>query len=112
MHDLLDDCKKYGIPTALLLMPEHSACRGWYSPPSRELVRRHLGQVAREYQLPVIDMRDWLTDEDFADYCHMVRWAAAPFSRRLGREVLQPWLEGKPLPQGVLLREDGPATAH
>jgi hypothetical protein len=94
LRDLLEECRILGIKTALLLMPEHSECRRWYSAQARSLVSRYLDGISREYQVPVIDTRDWLSDEQFSDCCHMAKRAAAPFSRRFGREALYPWLTG------------------
>jgi hypothetical protein len=105
LRDLLHDCKSRGIQVALMLLPEHSACRRWYSPQSHELVRAYLGSVSRDYRIPVFDLRDWMSDDAFADFCHMAPQAAAPFSERFGREVLQPWLEGQPLRRDLLLRD-------
>lgn len=103
LRELLDLCRAWGIQAAVFLMPEHSECRRWYSPQARELVRSYLGELGRAYQVPVIDTRDWLSDEYFADFCHMARAGAAPFSHRFAREVLQPLLEGQPLGREVIL---------
>ena len=92
LRDLLDECKAYNIRVGLVLMPEHSQCRSWYSPQAKELVRSYLDGLIRDYGVSVMDTRDWLPDEGFADYLHMARAAAAPFSERFGREMLYPWL--------------------
>jgi hypothetical protein len=103
LRDLLADCKAHGIRTLLLLMPEHSQCRRWYPPQAHALVHAYLDEVSREYQAPVIDTRDWLSDDGFSDFCHMARLAAAPYSERFGREVLRPWLAGESLPTAYCL---------
>lgn len=105
LRDLLDECKAQGIQVALMLLPEHSACRRWYSPEAQELVHKYLGSVSREYRVPVFDVRDWMDDDAFADFCHMAPWGAGPFSERFGREVLQPWCEGRPIDPKVLLHD-------
>lgn len=105
LRELLDECRADGIRTALFLMPEHSACRGWYPPQTQDAVCAYLQQLSREYQVPVIDTRDWAPDEHFADFCHMAPQGVQPFSERFGREVLRPWLQGKPLDRAVLLRQ-------
>lgn len=94
LRDLLDECKKFGIRTALLLMPEHSECRKWYSMQARKLVSDYLDGLRGKYPVPVVDTRDWLGDDQFSDCCHMARRAAAPYSLRFGREALYPWLTG------------------
>jgi hypothetical protein len=108
LRAILDECRARQIKTALLLMPEHSECRRWYSTQAQELVRRYLGDLSREYHVPVIDVRDWVSDDGFTDFCHMAKEAAAPFSRRFGRKVLQPWLAGEPLSRDVLLKTENP----
>jgi hypothetical protein len=105
LRDLLDECRASGVKVALFLMPEHGECRRWYSPQARALTRRYLTGLSQEYQVPAIDMRDWLSDEEFSDFCHMLPRAAAPLSLRFAREVLQPWLKGEPLDRKVLLQD-------
>jgi hypothetical protein len=110
LHEILDECRARTIRVALFMMPEHSATRRCYTAQARNLVTDYLGRIAREYQLPVLDTRDWLPDEAFADCYHTWQQGAAAYSERFGREVLQPLLAGEPLPRGVLLAEDGGAT--
>jgi hypothetical protein len=105
LRALLDECRTSGIEAALFLMPEHGECRRWYSPQARTLTRRYLTELRGEYHVPAIDMRDWLRDEDFSDFCHMLPRAAAPLSERFGREAVQPWLRGEPLDRTVLVQD-------
>jgi hypothetical protein len=105
LHDLLDECRAAGIKIALLLMPEHSECRRWYSPQAQNLVSSYLSGICKEYGISAFDTRDWSPDGDFADFCHMVRHGAKPFSERFAREVMQPWLNGEALSHDVLLKE-------
>jgi hypothetical protein len=94
LRELLDECRADGIKAALFLMPEHSACRSWYTPQAQAVVRAYLQQLSQEYHIPVFDTRAWVPDEYFADFCHMLPQGARPFSERFGREVLRPWLQG------------------
>ncbi|HTU20101.1 MAG TPA: hypothetical protein VMG10_18700 [Gemmataceae bacterium] len=103
LRDLLNECRADGIKPAVFLMPEHSACRGWYSPQTRALVRAYLTELSKEYRFPTIDMRDWAPDESFADFCHMAPWGAPPLSQRFAHDALRPWLRGDPLRRDVLL---------
>jgi hypothetical protein len=105
LREILDECRKRGIRAAVLLMPEHSLTRDWYSPQARALVHGYLYGLRRDYGVPILDTRDWVPDEQFADFCHMAPAAAAPFAQRLGREVVQPLLQGRLLDTGVLLPE-------
>ena len=76
LRDLLDECRADGVKTALFLMPEHSACRGWYSPQTHALVRDYLTRLSKDYPVSAIDMRNWAPDADFADFCHLAPWGA------------------------------------
>jgi hypothetical protein len=101
LRELLGECRAHGIKAVVYLMPEPGVTRGWYTPQSRALVQGYLTGLSREYEVPVIDTREWLPDKDFTDFCHMWDTAAGPFSDRFAREVLQPLLLGKP-PGGEL----------
>jgi hypothetical protein len=102
LHELLDECRKDGIKTALFLMPEHSECRRWYSPQTHAVVCDYLTRLRAEYAIPVLDARDWAPDENFADFCHMAPWGAGPFSERFGREALGPLLQSETAAKGFL----------
>ena len=107
LRELLSECRARGIKVALLMMPEHSVTREWYPPQARALIRDYLGGISREFATPVIDLRTWAADEHFADLCHLGRHGVEPISARFGREVLQPMLEGRPLPESVRLGAAG-----
>lgn len=109
LRELLDECRAEGIQTALFFMPEHSACRSWYTPETQAAVCTYLRDLGREYQVPVIDTRDWTPDEHFADFCHMAPQGVKPFSERFARDVLRPWLQGRPLAHAVLFPQSEPA---
>jgi len=103
LHEMLDECARRHIRAALVVMPEHSVLRGWYTPVARQRLHAYLTQLGSEYQVAVLDARTWVPDEDFFDLAHVLPRAAAPFSERFGRQVLQPWLQGRTLSDAVLL---------
>ncbi|HWG45429.1 MAG TPA: hypothetical protein VN688_21885 [Gemmataceae bacterium] len=107
LRELLDECRTRGIKVALIWMPEHSLTRGWYPPQARALAHQYLDQLKQEYQVPIVDTREWVRDEHFVDYCHVGSQGVAPFSERLGRDVIEPIAEGKNLNTEVLFQEDG-----
>jgi hypothetical protein len=92
LRELLEECRRNHTKAALILMPEHSELRSWYTPAVHEQVNAYLSRLSNDYQAPVIDTRDWVDDGGFHDLTHMAPPAAAPFTLRLGREVLLPWL--------------------
>jgi hypothetical protein len=92
---LLDLCRWQHLPTVLLLMPESSAFRSWYSDRARATVARYLDGLVKDFDVPLLDARTWVADEDFSDGHHLLRGGQAAFSTRLEREVLQPLVEGR-----------------
>jgi hypothetical protein len=95
LREVLEECRRQHTKAALILMPEHSELRSWYSPSVDEQVNVYLDRLKREFQVPVFDTRSWVNDEEFHDLTHMAPSAAAPFTSRLGREMVQPWIMGK-----------------
>lgn len=106
-HEVLTECTTRGIRPMLVLMPEHSAMRSWYSPASRARVEEMVERLSQAYGAPAVDARLWLADEGFADYCHYDLQGASELTRRLAVEALRPWMTGAPLPEHVLLRGRG-----
>ena len=101
--DLLDECRTHGIRVALIILPEHSALRGWYPPSTRASLTAYLLRLGATYHAPVIDARTWCGDEEFVDYCHLQPVGARSFSERFGREVYRPLLEGQAPADAILL---------
>jgi len=106
LREILEECHRRHIKAALILMPEHSQVRSWYTPAVHEQIHDYLDRLKREYRIAVFDTRTWLADEDFYDWTHMAPSAAAPFTLRLGRTLLLPWLTGKTVPS----KEDEPKS--
>ncbi|HWG45543.1 MAG TPA: hypothetical protein VN688_22460 [Gemmataceae bacterium] len=92
LREILEECRRHNTKAALILMPEHSELRSWYTPAVHEQLNAYLSRLSADYHVPVMDTRDWVPDEAFHDLTHMAPPAAAPFTLRLGREMLQPWL--------------------
>lgn len=93
LRELLSSCRHHHIPTVLLLAPESTAFRSWY--PDRVLreVLEHCRSLGAEFGSRLVDARDWLGDDSFIDGQHAFPAAAEAFTRRLGREVLQPLVQ-------------------
>ncbi|HEX5270359.1 MAG TPA: hypothetical protein VFW33_07730 [Gemmataceae bacterium] len=96
MADALSACRQSNVPVALLLMPEGPTFRANYSPSMRAGLDDYLGAVSRRWGVPIIDARDWLPDDAFADSHHLTRDGAVAFSDRLEREALSPLLRDPP----------------
>jgi hypothetical protein len=87
LRDLLGRCRREGIPVALVIMPEASVFRSWYSPRTRQVLQRLLAEMHETYGAEIIDANRWLPDEYFVDGHHMIAAGAAAFSVRLCAEV-------------------------
>jgi hypothetical protein len=95
LRELLDVCRREHIRLALLLTPEATVFRSWYSPAARAAIDEYLARLSGAYGVPLIDGRAWLPDDDFIDTHHPLKRGAAAFSRRLGQEVLEPLVQGR-----------------
>jgi hypothetical protein len=95
LRELLDLCRQRQIVAVLLLTPESSEFRGWYPPAALRLVDDYCRGLSREYGVPLVGSREWLPDDMFTDGHHVTERGATEFTRRLGREVLQPLADGR-----------------
>ena len=96
LRELMASCRKEEIPAALVFMPEGPAFRSWYSADALQDIQEWVRQLGRENAAPVIDARQWMTEDDFSDSNHLLPDAAARFTDRLGREYIQPLLRRLP----------------
>jgi len=92
LRELLDTCHREGIRTALLLSPEGPIFRGWYPPGSDEQLRTFLRSITADLKVPIINAREWLSEEEFRDSHHLMPQAVPGYTRRLGQEGILPML--------------------
>jgi hypothetical protein len=88
LREVLDLCRTERLAVVLFLMPESSEFRSWYSSAARHQLSAYLAALHGEYGVPLIDARCWITDWDFSDGHHLLRWGASAFTRRFVTEVL------------------------
>jgi hypothetical protein len=93
-RELLELCRRKHIPVTLFTTPEGSSYRSWYSLAARQQIDDYLARLASEYAVVVCDTRTWLADSDFTDSHHPLQKGAENFTRRFGREVLEPLVQG------------------
>lgn len=91
-RDLLMRCHQEQIATALIWMPEGKLFQSWYPRTTEKQIRGHLAALAEEFDVPLIDARDWVPDDGFVDGHHLRYVGAVRFTERLGNEVLTPLL--------------------
>jgi hypothetical protein len=87
MRDLLACCRRERIPVVLILTPESSEFRSWYTPACQTATTNLLSELRADYGVEVIDARCWLDDEDFFDGHHHDVSGATKFTTRLLAEV-------------------------
>jgi hypothetical protein len=91
-RDLLQNCRQRQVAAALIWMPEGKLFQTWYPPTAVIEIRRYLQRLCEEFDVPLIDARNWVEDEYFVDGQHLRSLGAARFTERLGREILTPIL--------------------
>ena len=96
LRELLDLCRREKLPAALVVMPESSAFRSWYSPEARTAIRGLLDQLNQTYGVEVIDAERWVADEDFEDGHHTLLHGADVFTYRLYAELPRLLAQSKP----------------
>ena len=89
IQDLVGRCKRGGIPTAMVLMPEGKTFQSWYPRSAWPQVRRFLKQLRERNGVAIIDAHNWMTEADFLDSHHLLTQGAEGFATRLGPEVLR-----------------------
>jgi hypothetical protein len=94
-RELLALCRADGVRVALLLTPEGSEFRSWYTADAERRLSEWCAAVSRDSGAPLIDARRWLSDECFFDSHHVLAPGAEAFTRRLEAEVLRPLVEGR-----------------
>jgi hypothetical protein len=93
LRDLVERCRRERIAVVLVLMPESSEFRSWYSSRGLAEVRDLLEELGDGCNL--VDARTWLPDTDFRDGHHVHANGARAFTMRL-REELRPLLAAGP----------------
>jgi hypothetical protein len=86
---LLDSCRQKRIDAALLTMPESSELRAAFGPQAAVSLASYLEDLRSEYDISLLDAREWSPDADFVDGEHLLPAGAIRFSQRLERGATQ-----------------------
>jgi hypothetical protein len=95
LREMLDVCRQEHIGVLLLLMPEASELRRRHSNEGLARVNDYLASITREYGVPLVDARTWVSDQWFIDGHHMVANGAIAFSHRLSHDILPSFLRSR-----------------
>jgi hypothetical protein len=112
LAEVLALCRREGVAAALVLMPEGPAFRSWYAPGAREQIDAFLNELGGAFNVPLIDARAWLGEQDFSDSHHMRGVGAAAFTRRLTRDEILPLLRHRARDLHALDAGREPATGR
>jgi hypothetical protein len=93
LRQLVAECRGHGIPVALLYLPEGAVFRSLMTPEAVRLSDEHLRRVVAGLNVPLIDARGWVPDEDLPDGFHLTRDGAAKFTRKLHAAVAETFPE-------------------
>jgi len=94
LEDTIEQCRRENIQPALVMMPEGPMYRSFYSADSWQRIDRFLHDFSQKVRVPLIDAREWLSEEAFSDSHHITTEGSALFTDRLTEELL-PLLGGQ-----------------
>jgi len=90
LDGLLAECKTANVRVAVVIPPEGSEFRSWYPDRVVEELKALTDRLRMTHGVLIVDARQWLPDEAFADSHHVIRQWAKPYTERLVREVIVP----------------------
>ncbi len=79
--------RAHGSRVGFLYLPESVEFQSWYPAPVERAARTHLAGLERDLGVPIINARDWMSDDQLADGFHLSRVGAGSFTERLGLAV-------------------------
>jgi hypothetical protein len=94
LRELLELCRREKIAAVLVLMPEGTDFRSWYGAEHWAEISAFLRDLQREMDVPLIDGREWVRDEDFADSHHLLPQGADVFTGRLSAALGDMLIQG------------------
>jgi hypothetical protein len=93
LREVFEICRAERITPVVALVPEGSDFRSWYGPEAKALTTELIAIACAGADGRVIDARDWLPDDAFADGHHMLHTAAPIYTGRLTKELIIPALK-------------------
>jgi hypothetical protein len=93
--DLFRLCRQEKITAVVVAMPDGFLAD--YDPAANARMDDFLRELSREHGTPLVDAREWAALDEFVEGIHLTHQGAARFTKRFGREVIRPYLDGEPL---------------
>lgn len=92
LREFLTRCQQEQIAVEILIMPEGAAFQRWYPAETSAEVEVLCQALGRDFDVPVVNARNWFDESAFFDNHHLFPQFATLFTQRFGREGLPPLL--------------------
>jgi hypothetical protein len=106
LREILDVCRHERITPILMLMPEASEFRHWFSPEAEVKLDQYLAALSEEYEVSLIDARSWMIDTDFTDGHHLLPSGATAFTERFGSELYPLLGDNRPIVTALTIEDN------
>lgn len=87
LTDMLALCRQENSAVLLVLMPEASELRSWYTPEAEARLQELLADMKQSFDLDHVDARTWIPDDCMWDSYHLLIPGSTLFTDRLAEEV-------------------------
>jgi hypothetical protein len=87
LKQLIDEIRADQIPLALIYLPESSAFRVNMTPQSVQIADAHLKRIQSEWNLKLLNTREWAGEAELPDGFHLTQQGAADYTRRLAGAI-------------------------
>ena len=96
LRQAVAECRAANIPVALVYLPESAGFRAFMPPEAVRRADEHLAKVLADLNVPLIDCRGWVPDDDLPDGFHLTQSGAAAYTKKLAPAVIStfPTLNG------------------
>ena len=95
LRQLIAECRALNIPAALAYLPESAEFRKFMPPHAAQLGEDYLQNVRKELNIPLIDGRGWVGDDQLPDGFHLMQPGATVFTRKFADAIDATFLESK-----------------
>jgi hypothetical protein len=89
IETLIKVCRTNGVEPIVIVLPENSEFRSWYSPDAMAQIKRYLDDLREHQHVRVQDYRFSLNDDYFTDGQHLHEQGAWVFTHMLNQTLLQ-----------------------
>lgn len=87
LRQLIAECRSLNIPAALAYLPESAEFRKLMPPHAAQLGKDYLQNVRKELNVPLIDGRGWVGDDQLPDGFHLMQPGATVFTRQFADAI-------------------------